>query len=132
MKTGPRENVADWGEDQQCRAKYRRFVQGVLACEGAWILVSEDGPLETKILDERWALPLWTTESAAQEFVQLKTLASTFHTEFVPLEELLNQAIPDMIEAGLEIHPDPQVEPIGLLIPPHGLKRNITFVAGLG
>jgi hypothetical protein len=84
------------------------------------------------MLDKEWALPLWTTEAAAQEFVQLKSLGAAFHTEFVSLDELLDKAIPDMIKAGLQIHPDAQVEPVGLLVPPDGLKRNIMFVAGLG
>jgi len=133
METSVKGLTADWGADHQCRVKYRQFVERVFDKKGAWILVSSDGPLETKVADDQWALSLWTSERSAVEFAKLKELEREFRAEFIPLDELTERAIPDLIDAKLQIHPNPQDPPIGLFVPPEGFRSNIyLLLAGSG
>ena len=123
-------NIVDWGESSACRAKYRRFVDRVFDAKGAWMLIGPDGPLETRVEGNQWALPLWTSREAASEFAELKALQD-YCAEFIALDELLNEALADLEKANLQIHPNAQEPPVGLLIPPAGFKRNVQYVSTL-
>jgi hypothetical protein len=120
----------DGSQDEPSRRKYAAFVDAVVDSGGAWCLLSDLGPSETSIptASDRSALPLWSTRALALEFAIIKGLTEQVELQFVPIIELIEEALPSAAAEHMWIHPDPQQQPCGLLLPPEGLEKNVRLV----